>query len=99
MRRNYGFLRKTLSSIIFDFLSVFTLSSYEFLKQLLAYYEGKIVLIEDGAPSHGSHVVKELRLANVARLTIEKLPAFSPDYNPSEKRWKNTKPEIIYLKL
>ena len=50
-----------------------------FLKQLLAYYEGKIVLIEDVAPYHGSHVVKEFKLANAARLTIEEgYPLFLP---------------------
>ena len=73
-------------------------SYVEFLKQLLVYYKGKIVLIEDGAPYHGSHVVKEFKLANVARLTIERLPAFSPDYNPIEKLWKNTKKDSTHLK-
>jgi transposase len=73
-------------------------SYVEFLKQLLAYYEGKIVLIEDGAPYHGSNVAKEFKLANVARLTIERLPAFSPDYNPIEKLWKNTKKDSTHLK-
>jgi transposase len=73
-------------------------SYVEFLKQLLAYYEGKIVLIEDGAPYHGSNVVKEFKLENVARLTIERLPAFSPDYNPIEKLWKNTKKDSTHLK-
>ena len=56
----------------------------EFLKQVLAYYEHKIVLIEDGAPYHGSNVVKEIKRENVDRLSIERLPAFSPDYNPNE---------------
>jgi transposase len=59
-------------------------SYIEFLKQLLSFYKGKIILIEDGAPYHGSKVVNEFKLANVARLTIERLPAFSPDYNPIE---------------
>jgi transposase len=60
-------------------------SYVEFLKQLLAYYKGKIILIEDSAPYHGSTVVKEFKLANAGRLTIERLPAFSPDYNPIKK--------------
>ena len=47
---------------------------------------------------HGSTVVKEFKLANVARLTIERLPAFSPDYNPIEKLWKNTKKDSTHLK-
>lgn len=73
-------------------------SYVEFLRQLLAYYKGKVTLIEDGAPYHGSNIVKEFKLANVDRLTVERLPAFSPDYNPIEKLWKNTKKESTHLK-
>lgn len=73
-------------------------SYVDFLRQLLAYYEGKIILIEDGAPYHNSNVVKEFKLANIARLTIERLPAFSPDYNPIEKLWKNTKRDSTHMK-
>ena len=73
-------------------------SYVEFLKQLLAYYKGKIILIEDGAPYHGSQVVNEFKSANAVRLTIERLPAFSPDYNPIEKLWKNTKKDSTHLK-
>jgi len=73
-------------------------SYVEFLKQLLTCYKGKIILIEDGAPYHGSKVVNEFKLANVARLTIERLPAFSPDYNPIEKLWKNTKRDSTHMK-
>jgi transposase len=73
-------------------------SYVDFLKQLLAYYEGKIILVEDGAPYHGSKVVNEFKLANAARLTIERLPAFSPDYNPIEKLWKNTKRDSTHMK-
>lgn len=73
-------------------------SYVEFLRQLLTYYTGKITLVEDGASYHGSNIVKAFKLANVDRLTIEKLPAFSPDYNPIEKLWKNTKKESTHLK-
>ena len=73
-------------------------SYVEFLRQLLAHYEGKIILIEDGAPYHGSNVVKEFKLKNVVRLTVERLPAFSPDYNPIEKIWKNTKRDSTHMK-
>lgn len=73
-------------------------SYVEFLKQLLSFYKGKIILIEDGAPYHNSNVVNEFKSANVARLTIERLPAFSPDYNPIEKLWKNTKRDATHMK-
>ena len=65
-------------------------SYVDFLKHLLANNVGKIILVEDGAPYHNSKCVKEFILANADRLTIERLPAFSPDFNPIEKLWKNT---------
>jgi transposase len=73
-------------------------SYIEFLKQLLAYYPGKIFLVEDGAPYHHSAIVKEFKKAHTDRLTIEQLPAYSPDYNPIEKLWKNTKKAATHLK-
>ena len=73
-------------------------SYVDFLRQLLDYYEGKIILVEDGAPYHNSNVVKEFKRVNIARLSIERLPAFSPDYNPIEKLWKNTKRDSTHMK-
>lgn len=32
------------------------------------------------------------------RLTVEQLPAFSPDYNPIEKIWKEVKKEGTHMK-
>jgi transposase len=32
------------------------------------------------------------------RLTVHRLPAFSPDFNPIEKQWKNTKKNATPLK-
>jgi transposase len=73
-------------------------SYVEFLKQLLQHFEGKIILVEDGAPYHNSQVVTEFVEKHAARLTIERLPTFSPDYNPIEKLWKNTKRDATHLK-
>ena len=70
----------------------------EFLKQLLVNYSGKIFLIEDGAPYHHSKIVTEFKVANKDRLTIAALPAYSPDFNPIEKLWKNTKRDATHLK-
>ena len=70
----------------------------EFLKHLLANYSGKIFLIEDGAPYHHSKVVTEFKVANKDRLMISTLPAYSPDFNPIEKLWKNTKCDATHLK-
>ena len=70
----------------------------EFLKHLLANYSGKIFLIEDGAPYHHSKLVTEFKVENKDRLTITALPAYSPEFNPIEKLWKNTKHDATHLK-
>jgi transposase len=64
-----------------------------FLKQLLARYSRPIILIEDGAPYHHRHDVTAFKDALKAqgRLFAHKLPPYSPDFNPIEKLWKNTK--------
>jgi transposase len=73
-------------------------SYVEFLKQLLDTYNKPIILIEDGAPYHKSKVVKTFLTSQSEHLTLEPLPAFSPDYNPIEKLWKNTKRDATHLK-
>lgn len=73
-------------------------SYIEFLQQLLDHYKGKIFLIEDGASYHGSKVVTAFKEINKDRLTVTRLPAYSPDYNPIEKLWKNTKRDATHLK-
>lgn len=73
-------------------------SYVEFLQQLLTHYKGKIFLVEDGAPYHHSNLVKVFKEQNSERLTVTPLPAYSPDYNPIEKLWKNTKRDATHLK-
>jgi transposase len=70
----------------------------EFLKQVLNRFEGNVILIEDGAPYHQTGLVKEFVERTEGRLIRERLPAFSPDFNPIEKLWKNTKREATHLK-
>lgn len=70
----------------------------EFLKQVLNRFQGNVILIEDGAPYHKASLVKEFVESTEGRLTLERLPAFSPDFNPIEKLWKNTKREATHLK-
>jgi transposase len=70
----------------------------EFLKQVLDRFEGNVILIEDGAPYHQAGLVKEFVERTEGRLIRERLPAFSPDFNPIEKLWKNTKREATHLK-
>lgn len=72
-------------------------SYIEFLSRILEHYEGNIILIEDGAAYHRRADVTEFK-KNTARLSVYQLPAFSPDYNPIEKLWKNTKRDATHLK-
>jgi transposase len=77
----------------------FNSASYmAFLKQLLARFDAPILLIEDGASYHRSREVKHFQAAHTQRLAIEPLPAFSPEYHPIEKLWRNTKKDATQLK-
>ncbi len=77
----------------------FNSASYvEFLGQLLARFDTPIILVEDGASYHRSAEVKEFKAKHAERLTVEPLPAFSPDHNPIEKLWRNTKKDATHLK-
>jgi transposase len=77
----------------------FNAAPYEaFLRQLLAQITVPIILIEDGASYHRSQAVTQFRQAHAERLTVYRLPAFSPEFNPIEKLWKNTKKEATHLK-
>lgn len=70
----------------------------EFLEQIIQTSSSPIILVEDGAPYHGSQVVKEFVENHSEQISIERLPAFSPDFNPIEKLWKNTKKEATHCK-
>ena len=56
----------------------------KYLKQVLNRFEGNIILIEDGASYHQAGLVREFVESTQGRLTLERLPAFSPDFNPIE---------------
>jgi len=73
-------------------------SYIEFLKQLIENNDRHVVLIEDGAPYHGRVIVKDFVNKHSQNISIERLPSFSPDYNPIEKLWKNTKRDATHLK-
>jgi transposase len=73
----------------------------EFLKLIMNHYSHPVILIEDGAPYHGSAAVKEFseKQKVQGRLHIFRLPSYSPDYNPIEKLWKNTKRDATHCKF
>lgn len=71
----------------------------EFLQQLLTEYKDRpIILVEDGAPYHRAVLVREFVAEHSEKLSIVRLPTFSPDFNPIEKLWKNTKRDATHLK-
>jgi transposase len=77
----------------------FNAATYEgSLRQLLERITAPIILIEDGASYHRSQAVEQFRQTYAERLTVHRLPAFSPQFNPIEKWWKNTKKAATYLK-
>ena len=77
----------------------FNSESYiEFLTQLLDQISGPIILIEDSVRYHGSQAVEQFCAQHPQRLHKEQLPTFSPDFNPIEKLWKNTKSAATHLK-
>ncbi|MFH1127845.1 MAG: IS630 family transposase, partial [Candidatus Omnitrophota bacterium] len=47
----------------------------------------KIVLIVDGAPIHIAKVVREFQKKHEFMFRLEILPAYSPEFNPTEKTW------------
>ena len=71
-----------------------------FLKKVLGQHCCPVILIEDGAPYHRSAEVKQFKAEKEAadKLFSYRLPSYSPDKNPIEKLWKNTKAEATHCK-
>jgi transposase len=69
-----------------------------FLLDVLAQTRRHVVVIQDGARYHTSQAMQDFFKAHAARLTIEQLPSYSPDFNPIEHLWKKVKKEATHLK-
>ena len=69
-----------------------------FLRKVLAQTRQHVVVIQDGARYHTSKAMQQFFATHAARLTIEQLPAYSPDFNPIEYLWKKIKKEATHLK-
>jgi transposase len=68
------------------------------LLDVLSHTRRHVVVIQDGARYHTSQVMHQFFNAHAARLTIEQLPSYSPDFNPIEHLWKKVKKEATHLK-
>jgi len=73
-------------------------SSAAFLRAVLSQTRQHVVVIQDGARYHTSKAMTQFFEAHADRLTIEQLPAYSPDFNPIEHLWKKVKKEATHLK-
>jgi transposase len=69
-----------------------------FLLDVLSQTPRHVVVMQDGARYHTSHAMEAFFKMHVARLTIEQLPSYSPDFNPIEHLWKKVKKEATHLK-
>jgi len=69
-----------------------------FLLDVLAQTRRHVIVIQDGARYHTSQAMQQFFNAHGARLTIEQLPSYSPDFNPIEHLWKKVKKEATHLK-
>ena len=69
-----------------------------FLLEVLSQTPRHVVVIQDGARYHTSQAMQDFFKAHAARLTVEQLPSYSPDFNPIEHLWKKVKKEATHLK-
>jgi transposase len=77
----------------------FNSESYQaFLQMILAQTTQHLFLIHDGARYHTSAATQTFLAAHRDRITAEPLPSYSPDYNPIEFLWKQTKQRATHNK-
>jgi transposase len=69
-----------------------------FLLDVLSQTKKHVIVIQDGARYHTSKAMQQFFTAHADRLTLEQLPAYSPDFNPIEHLWKKVKKEATHLK-
>jgi transposase len=64
----------------------------DYLKYLLTRYKGtKIYVVIDNGPIHQGTQITQFLKENQDRIELERLPAYSPKFNPIEKVWKKMK--------
>ena len=78
---------------VYDFASVFNGQTFlAFLKLVVRRSRRKVFLVIDNAPCHNLQADgKEWLAKNRHRIELFRLPPYSPEYNPIEGVWKQTK--------
>lgn len=74
-------------------------SYIDFLQDILNKTKKHIFLVHDGAPYHKSKKVNEFIAKNKSRINVNRLPSYSPDFNPIELLWKKIKERGTHLKF
>jgi len=69
-------------------------TSATFLRQLRAHHAGPLVVIWDNGPAHGGDAVRAYLATPDLALTLVRLPAYSPDFNPDEAIWAWARAEV-----
>jgi transposase len=72
-------------------------SSAAFLLDVLSHTRHHVIVMQDGARYHTSQAMQQFFNAHAARLTMEQLPSYSPDFTPIEHLWKKIKKEATHL--
>jgi len=72
----------------------------QFLESVVNQYQCPVILIEDGATYHNGPDARDFkeRTESEGKLFVHRLPSYSPDYNPIEKLWRNTKRDATHCK-
>lgn len=79
--RRLGFYFQTLPDGCFNAEQVAS-----FLRGLLRHLRGNVVVLWDGGPGHKGPAIRRV-LSDYPRLSLERLPAYSPKLNPVEWAW------------
>ena len=75
----------------------FNSASYqEFLRCVLSQTKQHVFLIQDGARYHTCAAMQQFFAEHQRRLSVYQLPSYSPDYNPIEYLWRNTKKQATH---
>jgi transposase len=77
----------------------FNSQSYqEFVRHVLSQTKQHLFWIQDGARYHTCARSQQFFEQQRERITVWQLPSYSPDYNPIEYLWRNTKKEATHNK-
>ncbi len=89
----FGAVTLDHADFTYRFAEVFNGETFhEFIKQLVAKYAPrKIFLVIDNGPCHWLDDGKAWLSQNADKIELHRLPAYSPEFNPTEGVWKVTR--------